>query len=120
MIMKRKSVMQQAVDFVVKYEKQKRRNPKVLPQGHGYDVESSGLKIEVKGASTPSKRTPFVRFNQYNFNALRKENNFRLYIVCNISRKPELLILNRDEILKRLKFEYGWEIPLRKKDFENK
>jgi len=118
--MKRKSVMQQAVDFVVEYEKKKGREPKALPQGHGYDVESSGRKIEVKGASASRERPPFVRFNQYNFDALRKEKDFWLYIVYNIGKKPELIILDRDDILKRARFEYGWEIPLRKKDFGSK
>ena len=58
----------------------------------------------------------FIQFNQYNFKALQKENNFWLYIVYNLKDKPKIIKLTKNEILKRAKFFYGWEIPIRKAD----
>lgn len=114
----KKNVAKQAIDFVVAYEKRKGRKPEVLPEGRGYDVLSSRRKIEVKGVS--HKKPPFIKFNQYNFKALQREDNFYLYIVYNIGDQSKLLILDKNEVLRRAKFEYGWAIPLWKKDFLEK
>ena len=108
-------VSKQAINFVVAYEKKQGRKPEVLAEGKGYDVLSSERKIEVKGVS--HRRPPFILFNQYNFKALQREDNFYLYIVYDIGDKPKLLILDKDEVLRRAKFQYGWEIPLWKRDF---
>lgn len=108
---------QKAINFVMVFEKQKGRNPKNVSKTRcGYDVKSSGRKIEIKAASPAAP--PFVLFNQYNFGALQRENNFWLYIVYDLKNKPKLFILNKNEILKRAKFTFSWEIPLRKKDFK--
>lgn len=123
--MKIKEVEDRAKDFVCEHERKEGRKPKKLPpptwgKGEGYDIESSGRKIEVKGSSASWQ--PFVKFNQYNVKAWKKNKNFWLYVVYNIGKgkKPELRILNRNKILKERKLDYGWKIPLRKKDLENK
>ena len=115
-IKKAKSVSQRAVDFVIEYEKKNNRKAKPVKQGRGYDVISTGRKIEVKGVA--HSRPPFIKFNQYNFGALQKENRFYLYIVYNLQEKPKLIIMKKNEVLKRAKFEFGWEIPLWVKDFK--
>lgn len=84
----------------------------------GYDVLSNGRKIEVKAVSSASP--PFVQFNQYNFKAMQKQNNFWLYIVYNLNKDAKLIMLNKNEILKRARFFYGWEIPLYVRDFNKK
>lgn len=112
----KKSVEQQAIDFVVDYEKKHGRKSEVLSEGSGYDILSKGRKIEVKGVS--KKKPSFIIFNQFNFKALQREDNFYLYIVYNIDDQPKLLILNKNEVLKRLKFKFTWDVPLWKDDFK--
>ena len=108
-----------AIDFVIKHEKDVGRNPKNVSKTRcGCDILSNSRKIEVKGAS--SSAPPFALFNQYNFKALQKESNFWLYIVYNLKDKPKLLTFSKNEILKRSRFTYAWEIPLRKADFIKK
>ncbi|MBU0665945.1 MAG: DUF3883 domain-containing protein [Nanoarchaeota archaeon] len=109
------NISQLGMEAVIKYEKKSGRKPKDVSKTKvGYDIISSGRRIEVKGVS--SDKPPFIQFNQYNFKALQKENNFWLYIVYNLKDKPKIIKLTKNEILKRAKFFYGWEIPIRKAD----
>ena len=105
------------MDFVISYEKKQNRNPKNISKTkRGFDIESSGRDIEVKGLST---KNGFVLFNQYNFKALQQSNNFYLYIVFNIKTMPKLIIFDKNEVLRRAKFYFHFEIPLRKVDFDS-
>ena len=119
---KRKQVELKAIKFVMDYERKQGRNPKdVSKTGCGYDIKSNNRYIEVKGSSL--NKPSFVQFNQYNFKALQKENNFYLYIILGIndkpkSDKPKAIIFNKNEILKKAIFYYYWEIRLKKADFE--
>jgi len=111
-----KDVEQKAIDFVLEYERKAGRSAKnVSRTGCGYDVLSSDRKIEVKGDSAP--KPGFENFNRYNFQALQKEDNFWLYVVYNIKAgNPKLVVLDKNEVLRRAKFTYSWEIPIWKKD----
>ncbi|OGY98276.1 MAG: hypothetical protein A3A43_02415 [Candidatus Liptonbacteria bacterium RIFCSPLOWO2_01_FULL_56_20] len=110
-------IEQRAIEFVASFEKQHRRGParNVASQHLGYDVESRGRKIEVKGfrANYPG----FANFNEYNFKALQREDNFFLYIVCNVNEKPRLAIFDKNQTLKNLKFSPQWCISVRQNDF---
>ncbi len=115
-----REIEKKAIKFVENFERKQGRKPKILKQGEGYDVLSSRRYIEVKGVAASRGKAPFIIFNQYNFKALRQYKNFFLYIVYNIgAKKPQLMILKRDEILKRARFQYSWEIPLYSDDFKS-
>ncbi|MBE7414165.1 MAG: DUF3883 domain-containing protein [Deltaproteobacteria bacterium] len=65
--------------------------------GKGYDLESGGRKIEVKGFSgaLPSR----VVLNYYNYTAYKRNKNFWLYLVYNIKTKPQLATLKKAQIV---------------------
>ena len=115
------SVETQAINFVIEYEKQQGRKAKNVSKDKkevGYDILSDNRKIEVKGLGG---RNPFFKLNNYNFQSFRKEPNFYLYLVFDIKTKPKLLIYDRIEIAEKIrqaKFYFDFEIPLRKKDWE--
>lgn len=113
----KKTAEQIAIEFAIAFEKSRGRNPvNVSKTRCGYDIRSSNRKIEIK-AATPSN-PPFVLFNQYNFAALQRENNFYLYVVYDLKNDPKLLIFNKNEILRRARFTFSWEIPIRKADLK--
>jgi len=110
------NVEKEAVDYVIKYEKKHKRNPKDVSKNRvGYDILSDGRQIEVKGLGS---RNPFVLYNINNIKALQKEKNYWLYVVFDVKTKPKLLKLPKYEVLKNLHFEISGYIPLRKADFE--
>lgn len=114
----KKTIERQAMDFVMAFERNKKRNPKDVSKTKcGYDIRSKGRKIEVKGAAPLNQ--PFVNFNKYNIAAFKKENNLWLYIVCGLrNKKPKLIMLNKNKILKRKIVHSLWRINLHRSDLK--
>ena len=115
------NVEQEAIKIVIEYEKKKGRKARDVSKDKkevGYDVLSDGRKIEVKGLGG---RNPFFKLNNYNFQSFRKEPNFYLYLVFDVKTKPKLIIYDRLELAEKIrqaKVYFDFEIPLRKKDWE--
>lgn len=109
-------VQDEAMKYVMEYEIKEGRKPKNVSKTRcGFDIHSSGRDIEVKGLGGTN---PFILFNQYNFKALQISENFYLYVVYNIKKEPKLIIFTKNEVIRKAKFYYQWEIPLRKVDFD--
>lgn len=113
-----KEVEQKAIEYVMDWEKKKGRNPQEVSKC-GYDIKSGERCIEVKGRSGGYD---FVLLNYKNIEAMRREDNFWLYIVYfdkdtdgNLTFK-KLNIFNKQEIEERAKKREQWEIPVRKSD----
>ena len=64
-----------AVALVVEYERSQGREAAPIPQGKGYDVDSTGRRIEVKGIA---KQYPGWRLmEEQHFTAIQKHYNSR-------------------------------------------
>ena len=115
-------VSEKAMKIVSEYEKKRTgKIPKDVSKDKkevGYDLLSEDRKIEVKGLGG---RNPFFKLNNYNFEAFRKQPNFYLYLIFDIKTNPKMLIWDRIEIadkIRKAKVYFDFEIPLRKKDWE--
>lgn len=111
------TIPEKAMEYALLYERKKGRNPKDVSKTKcGYDIKSSGRRIEVKGvrASKPG----FIILSNYNFRALQREENYWLYIICNVLDEPKVIELNKLEVLKRAKFKIEWDIPIWKIDWD--
>ncbi len=113
-------VERSAVEFVKDYERKQGRDPIVLKQGSGYDIQSGDRQIEVKGRSAGKDAGVFVLMNENNIMALQKNKNWYLYIVYDLKegKTPKLKILTKAQVLERVKFGVIWEVDLRKADFQ--
>lgn len=115
------NVAKDAIRLVIEYETKRKRKPDDVSgkkEEIGYDVSSKGRKIEVKGLS---ERNPFVKFNDYNMQALKKHKNFYLYVVYDIATKPKLIIYDRMELTQKIRearIHLDFEIQLRKIDWD--
>ena len=113
-------VERKAMEYVMQYERD--HNPMDRSKDNkGYDIESGNKRIEVKGRA--GKTVSIVHFNQYNYAAMQKaleENKeFWLYIVkINKDDSKQLKKMNVTEIIRRAKISHGYDIRLRKADFE--
>jgi len=79
----------------LKYEKLKGRNPverDASAEKVGWDVDSSGRKIEVKGASKASGYDLILSKNEQR--ALFSEKDYYIYIVSNALSKPLLSVIS--------------------------
>lgn len=100
------AVQKRAMDVVIEYEKQQGKNPvDVSKEGKGYDIDSDGVRIEVKGNGG---YLTFVLFNSYNMDALEKARKdktpFKLYIIFGkLDTAPQLLILDDSEVKNKAK-----------------
>src|SRR3989344_8901241 len=99
-------VQKESIKWVMDYERKQGNNPEDVSKKNehkGYDVVSGDKKIEVKGRS--KEKIGFNGFNKYNFEALQREDNFYVYCVHNLeNNNPKLIIFNKFEVLKRLRF----------------
>src|SRR3989344_4800712 len=106
-------VEKKAVEWVIKYEKLRGRNPKNVSKEKehlGYDVLSENLKIEVKGRSKDKR--PFFLLNENNIKCVEKtdDENYRLYVIMNPEENPKLIIFSRKDIMAKKKEQRQWEI----------
>ena len=115
-------VERKAMECAMQYEREHSGNPiDRSKDGKGYDIESGNKIIEVKGRGGKTKS--IVHFNQYNYAAMQKaleENKeYWLYIVkINKDDSKQLKKMDVTEIIKKAKVRHGYEIRLRKADFE--
>ena len=102
-----------AIDVVIKYEKKKGRNPKIVSgqKSKHWDIESGKRLIEVKGLG--AGRTSFDFWLEDSLFKLDKSTKRRyyIYVVYNIGKQPRLKILHPDEIFKNLQKETKAWIP---------
>lgn len=109
-------IEQKALDFVIEYERKQGREAKRIPQGSGYDILSTGRKIEVKGQATANPS--LIIFSHYNYKALQKalqkDEEFYLYIVYDLNNSnPKLIILDAIAVLKRVRPPgLTWDVPI--------
>ena len=89
------TVEQRAMQIVMKYEKKQNRNPKDVSKTRcGYDIQSDGRCIEVKGMS--SKNAGWFWINNSIVRNLGKNlANYWVYIVYDMKQKLKLKILNQ-------------------------
>ena len=99
------TIEQKAMNIVMEYEKKLGRSPKdVSKTKGGYDIQSNGRYIEVKGVS--SKRAGWFWINNSIVRNLGKNlANYYVYIVYDIKDKPKLKILEPDVIFKHLQID---------------
>lgn len=117
-----KDVEKKAMEYAMQYEREHGGNPiDRSNEKMGFDIESGNKRIEVKGRS--GKTTSIVHFNQYNYasmqKALEENKEYWLYIV-KINKDDSKLLKKMDvtEIIIRAKVSHGYDIRLRKADFE--
>ena len=115
--MSNKDVEEQCIKIVIDYEKKQGRIAQRIPQGKGYDVESTGRQIEVKGHK--GNKPPFALLNGNNIKGLQKAENWFLYIVYNLTDNPKIIILTKAETLSKVIPSMIWEVPLRKINYDN-
>ena len=94
-----KEINQKAIELVLDHERKNGREPELVGNiDLGYDIVSSGRKIEVKGASHNEVFKGFViEEKQYkNF----QDTNFWIYRVLNVitDRPPVILMIRPSEI----------------------
>lgn len=112
------SVEEAAIKVAIRYERAMGRNPmSVERKGFGYDIESGGLKIEVKGRGRDKE--PHVLMNENNINALEKSGDeYRLYVVMNPLNNPKIIEFRKEDVRIKKEEKRQWRIPLRKEDFD--
>lgn len=117
-----KNVEKKAMDYAMQYERENGRNPKDRSKEKvGFDIESDNRIIEVKGRS--GKTVSIIHFNQYNYasmqKALKGKKEYWLYIVkINNDESKQLKKMDVMEVIRRAKIRHGYDIRLRKNDFE--
>ena len=93
-------VEQIAVETALRFEETQGREAKALPRHEeveGYDLESDGRVIEVKGSDSSS---PSVRLTTKQFSRLKSDrDNYYLYIVCNTLSRPRLVEIKGENVL---------------------
>ena len=108
--MNNKEIGQKAIRKVMKFEKYKKRKPKIQ-QGKGYDIKSSGRCIEVKGCEKAVGG--WRKFEPTCFKALQKESNYYIYVVEQLrTHRPKLYIIPRSGIIRFLQPRIEWQINL--------
>jgi hypothetical protein len=116
MKMTNKEIERKAIAVVMEYEGPKRK-PAEIKQGKGYDISSNGRFIEVKG--TGKKKLGFVTFQPGCHRALEKKRRYFVYVVTNLKAgRPELYVINRNNIKEHLKRKTTWEIRLPVKEMQ--
>lgn len=104
-VMADKSIEQKAIEIVRRYEIAEGRHPNnVSRKGVGYDLESSGRMIEVKGVSENWKTYTWQSLYPSEVERLdRNAKNFYLYIVKFDDNKNSLYIIPGDRIKEEFK-----------------
>jgi hypothetical protein len=93
-------VEQIAVETALRFEETQGRKAQALPRHEeveGYDLESDGRVIEVKGSDSSS---PSVRLTTKQFSRLKSDReNYYLYIVRNTLSRPRLVEIKGENVL---------------------
>jgi len=90
--------------------------PTEMPEGCGYDLRCGERCIEVKGTRGP---TPgFCFFTDGTFRAAQKEQSLELWLVTEALDNATLYVISREELLRTMKLEVQWVLPLGKKRLE--
>ncbi len=99
------STEQKAIEIVKTYEIEEGRSPvNVSKKGVGYDLESSGRMIEVKGVSESWKTYTWQSLYHSEVECLdRNTKNFYLYIVKFDGDKSSLYIIPGDKLKEEFK-----------------
>jgi hypothetical protein len=93
------TIHDKACDMIVQYEIKQGRNAVNVANKHlHFDIQGT-RNIEVK-ATTHSKIPSILYFYQPSWDWFRKDPNAWLYIVYDMKKKPRLLKMSRDDILK--------------------
>lgn len=100
-----RDVEQKAMQLAIEYERHQGRSQKdVSMTGCGYDVESDGRLIEVKGMS--HRTGDFISLYKKLFVKLGKDvASYYIYVVYDIKNNPKLKIIPPDVILANLEIE---------------
>ena len=89
--------------------------------GSGYDLDATkngeSKKIEVKG-TTKNEDIGFRRMPHGGFEAAQEHCDYEFWVVYNLPDEAEILVFPRDEVLRRVRLDIGWELPIRKADYE--
>jgi len=95
-------IEQKGYAAVIAYEAKRGRRATVVT-GKGYDALSKAKgderHIEVKARAKPTLH--FVMLRQREFDAMRKDKKFYLYVVTNVAREPMVKEYAKDDVLKR-------------------
>jgi hypothetical protein len=88
------------------------KEPEGMPEGHGYDLRCGEHCVEVKGMreATPG----FCFFTHGTLRAAQERESFELWLVTNAITNPTLHIVTREELLRTMKLEVHWVLPLGK------
>jgi hypothetical protein len=106
-----------ARDFVKAYEKKKgRKSPQDSPQGSGYDMESSGRKIEIK--TRRSLKGGFVQLGERQFRVLCSEKNYWIYVVCISGGKARIFEFPRNAVLPKIRPYMHFDFVFNKGDLQ--
>jgi len=109
---------ERALKAVKKYEKANGRQPKRnTTRGTGYDIESSGRKIEVK--TIPRIEGKYVKLGGQQFRTLCQDKHFWLYLVTS-GRKPMIIEFSRDAVLSKIRPYTSYDFVFSKGDLESK
>jgi hypothetical protein len=94
------TIAQIAMNVAEEYERKQGREPKSVPNKRlGYDIESGDRKIEVKGTSwTWSKNKSSFQYVSEN----ERKHATHIYLVCNVTKQPELHIFDMSNVHKGL------------------
>lgn len=107
-----------ALDAVMKYEQRRGRRPRRSNQGTGYDIESSGRKIEVKTISRV--KSGFVMLGERQFRTLCEDKNFWVYLVALSEHQPRIFEYSRDAILPKIRTYVHYDFLYNKQDLLRK
>ncbi len=91
-----RGIEEKAMEIAMKYEKEHGRDPKDVSRSEHYDIYSVGSNgevryIEVKGHADPVLIAELTE-DEFNF-AMRHHDNYWLYLVFDMNRKPVLLTI---------------------------
>src|SRR5260370_21557065 len=89
-----------ALTAVKKHEIDKGRKPHRSKQGSGYDMASSGRKIEIK--TIARVKSGFVVLGARQFRTLCEERNFWIYLVDISGQRPKIFEFSRIKVLSKI------------------
>ena len=90
--------------------------PEEMPEGHGYDLRCGKHCVEVKGMA--SAAPGFCFFTHGTFRAAQEQESFEVWLVTDALRAPTLHIVSREAVLRTMKLEVQWILPLGKRRLE--
>ncbi|HXT01795.1 MAG TPA: DUF3883 domain-containing protein [Elusimicrobiota bacterium] len=108
--MTNKEIETKAVEFVIEYERKQGRTARAIKQGQGYDVESIGRKIEVKGVG--KKSAGWRLMEMHHFRAIQKHMDYFVYLVEDIETTPCLYIIPRSDVTGLLEPRIAWTLVI--------